>query len=103
MKEKLLVDKPRRQEMDNPYYSVEVRSEKVPHTLKAIEMRDGQIGRIRNALLTAYEGELVMRMYRGLMSLTHPTTFWSIDGSLDPNFDVQLLAPGTEIILKVRG
>ena len=58
----------------------------------AKDMREGQCGR--------FEGELVLRVYDGLVSLSHPGLTWEV--KTNSHLSVILLPPGTQILLETE-
>ena len=63
------------------------------------EMLSGEIGNIIEARTESYVGDLVLKSFEVLVSLSSPNTTW---GNPLPPFKVRLLNPGTQVILTVK-
>lgn len=63
-------------------------------------MKDGEIGRIvSGSVLDFYQGDTVLRTFEAVASLTTPGRWWS--GIQRNNTEVELLPPGTKILIEV--
>lgn len=68
-----------------------------------VDMKPGEVGYIRDS--NCYDGALVVRVYDGLHSLSAPNWFWSwgsLTGGNAPDFKIEMLPKGTEVILTVE-
>jgi gamma-glutamyl phosphate reductase len=69
-------------------------------TVKAINMPIGSIGIIYDKP-SVHARTLVMRIYSGLIDLRNPHKAWiSRTAETFPDFDIELLAPGSKVIIE---
>lgn len=81
-------------------YEISVKESYNKRTIPAKEMCLGEIGIIEDTSLSfGQEGEILLRDYSGLVSLSRPGRTWS---DPLPSFDVRLFSPGTEIVLRIK-
>ena len=80
---------------------VEVKPVYEQRIVKPKDMLYSQIGYIKN--YQGYNGIVVMRAYMSLFAINNAGLHWDWIGKNEPpNFDIELLPPGTSIIITVE-
>ena len=81
------------------HYMLDVKEVPYQKIKLAEEMLSGEIGNIIEACIESYVGDLVLKSFEVLVSLSSPDRTWSRPL---PPFKVRLLNPGTQVILTVK-
>lgn len=71
-------------------------------TKSASEMKIGEVGIVVGPNYASYKGTILLRTFDALVDLKNPRKTWRVQGRVAPSFEMEMLAPGTEITLTVE-